>query len=869
VEESVKLRFYLTFVIGILSLSAVGLNAQALDSFVGQITNSAFESFAGSASGNGRFVVFESKGDLATENPRNADGNLEIFLWDAAQRRIFQITDTKSLLTDTTLPSTFDNVRVEILNTRPVISNDGKWIAFSSNATIAFPGDGTNPPIVSSTNPGSFDANAFTAPTPTPSPSPAATPTPGANNLTNDGNLEMWIYQIPAYTDVPDLANGDELPVTNLAPFNADGSPTGGTFIRVTNTAPSQLPVPGSPTTNPGVAADNHDASISDDGHALAFVSTRDLVPSIGNPGPTTGDPDGQDNDEIFTAIRVGQSVTLNQVTKTPRGSIGDPIYNKNPTISGNGSRVAFASTGDNPIVGMTGGNNPSTSRNEEIFFSDLDATGGATGIKRQVTTTTPTTAGSPVNILDHGARMSRDGRYIAFDSFADLADESNHNNFTSFALYLYDTTLSGDAAFKRIGPRSDADSAATGGDVGHFPGFTDNSATGVPTTLLLETRENIKPDGTIPATATDGMNSDATRPAQIYSFPLSGASPTFKRLTIFPAATSFLSSTQPLPTNSHNRMAFNLSLSELGTGNSDLQSEAYYLLQPDSNQEQNAAFSFATGASRLAINPSPTPTPSPTATPTPTPTPTGSPTPTPVTPSAVLGLSPGLLAVVQIAPPSGGTVVARSAVGSLMRSFTLPIEMSHISISINGAACGLKSISQVANNRFEVVFVVPPALTADPAGTSYPMVVNNNGSIYRTSVTLVPAQPDIFTTTGSGPGGRAKIFNVTNRVATTEPFTVFTVQIRGGLRVPSNMRLYMTGVQGMTAGTISIRIEGSTTTATGDATLVEPGVYTVDFAMPTDLVGAGDQPIVVTVSPGGVAFSSRLDDTAPRLSIL
>src|SRR5262249_9195171 len=155
------------------------------------------------------------------------------------------------------LPATFDNIRVEILNTRPVISNDGKWIAFSSNATIAFPGDGTNPPIVSSTNPGSFDANTFTAPTPTPSPSPAATPTPGANNLTNDGNLEMWIYQIPAYADVPDLSNGDEIPVTNLSPFNADGTATGGAFIRVTNTAPSQLPVPGSPSTNPGIASDN------------------------------------------------------------------------------------------------------------------------------------------------------------------------------------------------------------------------------------------------------------------------------------------------------------------------------------------------------------------------------------------------------------------------------------------------------------------------------------------------------------------------------------------------------------------------------------------------------------------------------------
>ncbi len=71
-----------------------------VNTVIGQFTDSPNESFAGSASGNGRFVVFESRGNLATENPRNEDGNSEIFLFDYAQRRIFQITDTKSVLWD-------------------------------------------------------------------------------------------------------------------------------------------------------------------------------------------------------------------------------------------------------------------------------------------------------------------------------------------------------------------------------------------------------------------------------------------------------------------------------------------------------------------------------------------------------------------------------------------------------------------------------------------------------------------------------------------------------------------------------------------------------------------------------------------------
>lgn len=435
-------------IISVIIFAFTALSFGQTESVIGQITSSASESFAGSISGNGRFIVFESTGDIATENPRNADGNREIFLFDYAQRRIFQITDTKSVLYDTSITTAaFFNVRVEIVNTRPVISNDGKWIVFSSNATTS------TPAVPNSTNPGSFNGNAFTSPTPTPVPSvtptppatptptptatptpsgtPTPTPTPPTNPLASDGNLELWIYQIPAYAPVANLSSGDDIALVNLA---------GGTFTQITNSNPSQLPRPASFTNGAFVADDNHDASISDDGNVVAFVSTRNLVPAVGNAYPT------DDNDEIFTFVRT--SGTLGQVTKTPRGPISNPIYSKNPTISGNGFRVLFTSTGDNPIVGMTGGNNPLADRNEEIFYSDLDGAGAPTGTKKQVTVTKSTNLGDPVNILDLGRRMSRDGRYIAFDSYADLANENSGTNYTSFALYLYDTTTS---TFRRI----------------------------------------------------------------------------------------------------------------------------------------------------------------------------------------------------------------------------------------------------------------------------------------------------------------------------------------------------------------------------------------------------------------------------------
>ena len=209
--------------------------------------------------------------------------------------------------------------------------------------------------------------------------------------------------------------------------------------------------------------------------------------------------------------------------------------------------------------------------------------------------------------------------------------------------------------------------------------------------------------------------------------------------------------------------------------------------------------------------------------------------------------------------------LIARTAVGSVMRSFQLPIELSGVSMSINGAACGLMSVS-----RHRIEFVVPEGLASALSGTAYPLVLNNNGVVMRTNVTIVPARPDVYTFSGViGPGGRAKLFNVTNSRFTTEPFTVRTIKRKGNRLVPSVMRLYVTGVANLPLNTISIRIRDQQVAPLSDPVEVEPGVYTIDFLMPAALARAGDQPIVVSVTLGNTIFRSRLDDTASRLFIL
>jgi uncharacterized protein (TIGR03437 family) len=241
------------------------------------------------------------------------------------------------------------------------------------------------------------------------------------------------------------------------------------------------------------------------------------------------------------------------------------------------------------------------------------------------------------------------------------------------------------------------------------------------------------------------------------------------------------------------------------------------------------------------------------------------------VTPPAVAGLSPGSLAILNYNANINQPIVARTAVGSLQRSFTLPISLSGVTMTINGVACGLKSVGQR-----QIVFVVPPMLSSTATGTLYPVVVNNNGTVFRGEILIVPTRPDIFTDLPvPGPFGRAQAFNVTNRVHTTEPFTVTTVQVRGGVRVPTVLRLRVTGMANIASGNGVIEVRIGNVTISGSqiltgTTLVEPGVYTFDFRLPAALNMAGDQPIVVTVRlSDGTTFTSRLDDTAPRISFL
>lgn len=807
--------------------------------FVVQLTSSpsGFQSFAGDLSLNGRFVVFESNGDVATEkiptknpdgtiNPlarNNEDGNREIFIADYAQRRIFQITNTRNVQIPVTAtptptptpspspsptptpaptPADLTKVKIEISNNRPMISFEGVLngsgqrvfrIVFSSNAP----------------NPSNFDGTDSVA-------------------LSADANQEIWIYELPPVADV-DLTRGNDQPVTNLA---------GGVFTQITNSPASRAPVAGSATSSPFVADDNREGVISDNGSTLAFISTANLVAATGN---------ADRNPELF----FWTSGVITQGTKTLDEFDGPTLmsrFQQNPALSADGTRVTFISTADLATPG-TNNDNGRGKGNEEVYLATVAPSGSAVapGLSsvRQVTKTKKDALALTVNRMPFGRRISRDGRFIAFESISEVPDANTDTNKTILGIFVYDHTSQ---TIRQVGTRP-----TDFPDVFHEPTFTDYKGTLTPATLLFASAQNFKADGTFPAAdqASTGLNPN--NQPQIFATQLpAGTANTFARLTSSPVG--LFGGFKPLGSDTIRRIAFSLGGSELGGGNPDFSTEVFYLLTPPvTPPDSGAALSFFTQPTNFPVA---------AATPAPSPAPSATPTPTPGT--IALGLAAGEFGIIRSTvglansdPPQVGSA------SETARSPILPVELDGVSVSINGAAAGLYFVGNTAK---QIDFVMPPGLLPG-LGT---VVINNNGTVFRGFVQIVPAQPDILNPPTNDAGGRAFVCNVTNTAVSgcvREPFRVMSLDSTGA-SVATVLEVHLTGVRGILPTETKVTI--GTTDIVPTSVRRNTNMYGLDvitFTLPSTLV-AGDYPIIVTVTKGGI-FSSRESTTAAKIQII
>jgi uncharacterized protein (TIGR03437 family) len=777
------------------------------------------DSFVGDVSGDGRFVVMESTGDISTERTsarNNADGNPEIFLFDYVQRRIFQITNTKNSLKDPTLsPIDSANIDVQVVNLRPVISHDGKWIVFVSNAY-----SDASPALT----PQNFDGQA------------------NAAALHADGNTELFIYRIP---DVPaaDLSSGAEVTPVDLA---------AGTMTRVTFTPASQVPIAGTATASPFFALDNNAPAVNDDASFIAFVSQS----KTGIPGESNADG----NQEIFIYNRL--TSTFVQVTNTqdvPPSStnpLGTLIFNVNPSLSGSGSLLAFLSNADI--------NSTETSANQgngEVYLANFSGT--AISNLQPVTKTPPPTVvgteGTSVNLLSPGRHLSRDGTHLVFESVANFNADGTLNGalLTAAGVYVYNIPSGSNLAagtFTQFGARPPSGAS----DVGlHFPVFTGDG-----TFVLWSSNLNFNADATISTSTSSGLNQPGT--VQVFASPVSAPNQVSR---VSALATGAFNSVQPFTSDTIRRYALTVA-AEQGGGNSDFSNEAFYTLIPVATSEtpapsptpaaSPAPVTFETGASAIPV---------------------ASPTPSP-TPFSVTGLSPGELGIMNstltLAPST--RQVSTGNAHEVLRRPPLPVELNGVSVAISGAAAGLYF---VAPNQIN--FVVPPGLASSATPQPVvifnngslirtSLLLNPVEPDIFTSTNGPGGRAAVLNITNPCVAPSGEPFSVTTTRPTnsglTGDCTATTTET-----APTHLLIMLTGLRPPAGQAATVTVTIGTTTLSGASIIgfrpsLTPGFDQLEVELPATLAGAGDVPIVVSATVGSATFTSRPADSAPHITI-
>lgn len=211
--------------------------------------------------------------------------------------------------------------------------------------------------------------------------------------------------------------------------------------------------------------------------------------------------------------------------------------------------------------------------------------------------------------------------------------------------------------------------------------------------------------------------------------------------------------------------------------------------------------------------------------------------------------------ATVSLAPSTASTANASES----FFGPPLPVELKGVSVSVRGAACGMYSVSPTVIN-----FVLPPGLTP---GT-YPLVINNNGTVIRGNINVVGAQPDIVTSS-NGPNGRAFICNITDPTVSgcvAEPFNVTTPPSPGGSPVPTILEVHVTGVRGTAASPIVVIIGTTQIVATGNIVNDQPGFDNVVITLTSTMDTGPNLPVRVTV--GTATSRPTPGDTPPLVAI-
>jgi Tol biopolymer transport system component len=347
---------------------AVPFTVRASVSTLGAEANSSVE--AVKISGNGRYVVFASAADTLVSGDTN--GIKDVFRRDLLTG-VTELVSIGFLLDPTDDESDF-----------PSISNDGRYVAFSSFATNLVATPQFLPQIyVRDMNATSGNGIVLVS-------------QDSLGNPGDDGSIKPAISGDGIYIAYESFA-------TNLAGTHPVGMSHiyrtdwgANTTLQVTVTSlgaePTQGPVTSVPT------RESRSAAISDDGSRIAFVAGfTDLVS-----GDTNGLPD------VFVAT-IGPLGAVTIVLASDTLDPFDPVtdaYSDHPSISGDGKFVAFDSKASNLVK-------PDSSLgNVDVYVFNVDFPA--------VERVSLNSSGIQAAIFDsQRPALSQDGRYVVFDSAA------------------------------------------------------------------------------------------------------------------------------------------------------------------------------------------------------------------------------------------------------------------------------------------------------------------------------------------------------------------------------------------------------------------------------------------------------------------
>jgi Tol biopolymer transport system component len=317
-----------------------------------------------SISSDGRFVAFGSNSTNLV--PGDTNNSEDIFLRD--------------LLTNTTTRVSVDSAgnQGNGYSFLPSISADGRFVAFSSDASNIVPEDTNNQTDI-------FVRDLLTNTT-----TPVSVDSAGnqANNKSGSPSISADGRFVAFFSNSINLVPGD----TNN---NYD------IFVRdlLTNTT---TPVSVDSAGNYG-NRDSYNPSISADGRFVAFLSnSTNLVPG-----------DTNNNDDIFV-----RDLSTNTTTRVSVDSAGNQAngYFFAPSISADGRFVAFSSDVSNIVPG-------DTNNTGDIFVRDL--------LTNTTTRVSVDSAGNPGNSNSFSPSISADGRFVAFLSDASNLVPGDTNNQT------------------------------------------------------------------------------------------------------------------------------------------------------------------------------------------------------------------------------------------------------------------------------------------------------------------------------------------------------------------------------------------------------------------------------------------------------